>query len=140
MRSRCRAPGGLAPSLSLSYDSGAGNGAFGLGWNVGIPSIQRKTEKRLPTYDDAHDADVFVLAGAEDLVPAWRESTPGGGLVPDAFEADGAAVRRYRPRIEGSFSRIERRRNVQNGEVHFRNIGPDQGERTIFSARVDETM
>src|SRR4029077_12055755 len=34
---------GFAPRLSLSYDSGAGNGPFGLGWN--LPSaITRRTE------------------------------------------------------------------------------------------------
>lgn len=35
---------GFGPQLSLSYDSGAGNGAFGLGWNLSLPSITRKSE------------------------------------------------------------------------------------------------
>ena len=61
--------GGLAPKLSLSYDSGAGNGAFGFGRSLSLPTITRKTDKGLPTYDDRTDTDVFVLAGAEDLVP-----------------------------------------------------------------------
>ena len=30
---------GFSPQLSLSYDSGAGNGIFGLGWNLSLPSI-----------------------------------------------------------------------------------------------------
>jgi len=29
---------GFGPSLSLSYDSGAGNGPFGLGWKVSLPA------------------------------------------------------------------------------------------------------
>src|SRR5579872_5226589 len=37
------------PKLSLSYDSaGKGNGTFGVGWNISIPSITRKTEQGLP--------------------------------------------------------------------------------------------
>ena len=44
---------GFGPQLSLSYDSGAGNGPFGLGWNLSLPSITRKTDKGLPQYRDA---------------------------------------------------------------------------------------
>lgn len=36
------------PQLSISYDSGTGNGAFGEGWKLSIPSITRKTDKGLP--------------------------------------------------------------------------------------------
>jgi hypothetical protein len=43
---------GLGPQLSLSYDSGAGNGIFGLGWNLSLPSITRKTDKGLLRYWD----------------------------------------------------------------------------------------
>jgi hypothetical protein len=38
---------GFGPQLSLSYDSGAGNGPFGFGWNLSLPSITRKTDKGL---------------------------------------------------------------------------------------------
>src|SRR5688500_15510597 len=51
---------GFGPQLSLSYDSGAGNGAFGFGWTLSIPSISRKTDKGLPQYVDAEGSDVFV--------------------------------------------------------------------------------
>src|SRR5829696_7164883 len=43
---------GFGPQLSLSYDSGAGNGPFGFGWNLSLPSITRKTDKGLPRYED----------------------------------------------------------------------------------------
>jgi hypothetical protein len=32
--------GGFGPQLALSYDSGAGNGPFGLGWSLGLPQIK----------------------------------------------------------------------------------------------------
>lgn len=41
---------GFGPELSLSYDSGAGNGIFGFGWTLSLPSISRKTDKGLPRY------------------------------------------------------------------------------------------
>src|SRR5215210_4899959 len=40
---------GFGPQLSLAYDSGAGNGPFGLGWSLSLPAITRKTDKGLPT-------------------------------------------------------------------------------------------
>src|SRR4051794_5091731 len=63
---------GFGPQLSLSYDSGAGNGPFGIGWSLALPSITRKTEKGLPRYHDAEESDVFILSGAEDLVPVFK--------------------------------------------------------------------
>src|ERR1700730_14635956 len=70
---------GFGPQLSLSYDSGAGNGPFGFGWNLSVPTITRRTDRGLPRYYDDDETDVFILSGAEDLVPclvnekgAWK--------------------------------------------------------------------
>src|SRR4051812_32478012 len=57
---------GFGPQLELGYDSGAGNGPFGFGWNLSIPAITRKTAQGLPRYLDEVDSDVFILSGAED--------------------------------------------------------------------------
>ena len=48
---------GFMPSMSLSYNSGGGNGIFGLGWNAEPPSITRKTDKKLPEYNDTEESD-----------------------------------------------------------------------------------
>jgi hypothetical protein len=61
---------GFGPQLTLQYSTGNGNGPFGLGWSLSIPRITRKTEKGLPRYDES---DVFVMSGAEDLVPVLVE-------------------------------------------------------------------
>jgi hypothetical protein len=37
---------GASPALSLSYNSGSGNGVFGLGWNLSLSSIRRNKENR----------------------------------------------------------------------------------------------
>ncbi len=45
---------GFDPELSLSYDSGSGNGPLsGFGWSLSLPGITRKTYKGLPTYQVA---------------------------------------------------------------------------------------
>lgn len=94
---------GFAPELSLTYDSGSGNGLFGLGWSVSFPSISRKTDKGLPRYQDADESDVFLLSGAEDLVPLTNAD--GEILIADmgAYK-----VRTYRPRTEGLYALIQR--------------------------------
>ena len=124
---------GFGPQLSISYDSGAGNGPFGFGWSLALPAITRKTEKGLPQYLDASDTDVFVLSGAEDLVPVHRQDSNGtwvrdasGNLIIHEDEIDGYRVRRYRPRIEGLFARIERwSKNGSPDDVHWRSISKD---------------
>lgn len=93
---------GFTPALSLSYSSGSGNSAFGLGWDLGLPDIRRKTDKRLPRYNDTEESDVFLLAGAEDLVPELDEQERRVVITDGAYR-----IRRYRPRIEGLFARIE---------------------------------
>ncbi len=76
------------PELNLVYSTGNGNGPFGLGWSLSIPGVSRKTAKGVPRYDDSRD--VFILSGAEDLVPVSVEDSHI----------------RYQPRTEGLFGRI----------------------------------
>src|SRR5262245_10729171 len=66
---------GFGPQLALSYDSGAGNGPFGFGWSLALPAITRKTDKGLPRYRDAEESDVYLLSGAEDLVPFLQDDS-----------------------------------------------------------------
>jgi len=118
----------FGPQLTLSYDSGSGNSVFGIGWHLSLPAITRKTDKGLPQYLDADESDVFILSGAEDLVPVLVE-TPGGwqkeDLPPRNVAGESFQVSRYRPRIEGIFSRIERWTSLQTGETHWRSITRD---------------
>ncbi|MGE5827100.1 MAG: SpvB/TcaC N-terminal domain-containing protein, partial [Micromonosporaceae bacterium] len=113
---------GFGPALSLSYDSGSGNGPFGFGWSLSTLAITRRTEKGLPRYDDDHDSDVFVLSGAEDLTP----------VDGDVAVVDGYRVRRYRPRVEVAYARIERwSRTGDETDVHWRSWSRD-GVLTVF--------
>src|SRR5215471_6781735 len=143
---------GFGPQLSLSYDSGAGNGPFGFGWSLSLPSITRKTDKGLPRYKDGQgqvpDSDVFILSGAEDLVPEFEKDSNGAWVFTDGKHqvldkprtVNGIAynVRRYRPRIEGLFARIERWSNTRDPEDMFwRSISKDNI--TTWYGKTDES-
>ena len=138
---------GFGPQLSVSYDSGSGNGPFGFGWSLVLPSIARKTDKGLPRYLDAGESDVFILSGAEDLVPVYRQDPNGAGVrdasgrhVMHEHELDGYRIRRYRPRIEGLFARIERWTRIDEaGDVHWRSISKDN-VLTIYGLDADSRI
>ncbi len=111
--------GGGAPPLSLGYDSGSGQSVFGLGWTLGLPSITRKTDQGLPRYADGEESDVFMLSGADDLVPIL-DRISGNRLVEDVrLAGHWYKVYRYRPRVEGAFARIERWARVDGCDVTF---------------------
>src|SRR5262249_11272584 len=115
--------------------------------------ITRKTDKGLPRYDDAHDSDVFILSGAEDLVPA---RLPNGTRDTYTDAGSGEIVQRYRPRVESGFVRIERRERTSDGVVYWKATTPDnitsvygrssgarivdpKGDRRVFTWLLEET-
>ncbi|WP_218010356.1 SpvB/TcaC N-terminal domain-containing protein [Actinomadura chibensis] len=111
---------GFGPSLALGYDSGTGGGVFGLGWHLDVPAVTRRTDRGVPRYRDhgpPADEDTFHLVGGDDLVP-----------VPGTRRARRAGrdytVRRYRPRTDHAFSRIERWTDETpgptQGDIHWR--------------------
>jgi hypothetical protein len=104
----------LPPALSLGYDGGAGQGPFGAGFSLSAPQIARKTDKKVPEYLDSEDSDLFVLSGAEDLVPML--DAQGARLVTTSATE---RRERFRPRVEGGFSLIERVTTLASGEVHW---------------------
>ena len=114
--------GRFTPQIALAYDSGAGNGPFGFGWSVNLPAITRKTEKGLPQYCDTEESDVFILAGAEDLVPVLDATGARKQLPPRTVHGTTYEISFYRPRIEGLFSRVERWVAADTGITHWRTI------------------
>ncbi|ACE06707.1 hypothetical protein Aasi_1414 [Candidatus Amoebophilus asiaticus 5a2] len=137
----------VTPSLSLAYNSGGGNGVFGLGWAMGLASIKRKTDKELPQYFDAIESDTFLFSEAEDLVPVYKKEykkETDGSLSKDAdgnyiiyFIKDAKGnyvidekdsldrsytIRFYKPRIEGLFAHIEKWTHKSSREIKWRVI------------------
>ena len=93
--SPCR---GFEPTISIDYSSGSGNSSFGLGFNLSIPKITRKTSKGRPKYDGS---DTFLLFNGDDLVPLE------GGTREAITNDTKYKVISYRPRTEGIFATIE---------------------------------
>jgi RHS repeat-associated protein len=151
---------GFHPELTLQYDSGRGNGPYGVGWSLSLPRVTRRTDKGLPRYADARDSDTFILSGAEDLVPAlvpsasgWRrDQSPRTDENGEAYD-----VLRFRPRVESLYARIERWTRRSDGDIHWRSFtrdniatvfgrspsariaDPADPERRVFSWLLEET-
>lgn len=131
---------GFEPQLALAYDSGHGNGPFGLGWDLGLPAITRRTNLMLPRYRDADESDVFLLSGAEDLVPVLDPDRSWARVVYDDPQwAPGYRVDRYRPRVEGLFARIERWTAKSDGQMHWRSITRDNLT-TLYGASINSRI
>jgi len=128
---------GVGPSLALSYNSGGGNSIFGLGWSLGLSSIKRKTDKKLPEYFDSIDSDTYLFSEAEDMVPEFKKEndgsfsidTDGDYIIKERVVMESPTklykVRYYKPRIEGLFARIERWTDNDSGEIKWRIISKD---------------
>jgi hypothetical protein len=113
---------GFTPDLTLTYDSGAGNGPFGMGGQLSLLSIMRRTDQGLPLYQDANESDIFILSEAEDLVPVLQAD---GTRFEDDTTAPGYTIHCYRPSVEGLFSRIERWTRSSDGDIHWRSISKE---------------
>jgi len=88
---------GFGPQLSITYDPRSGNGPFGFGWSLALPSVTRQTEKGFPQYEDAIESDVFVLSGGGELRPSLVETRSVYGRR--------YSIHRYRPPVEGLLER-----------------------------------
>ncbi|MYM59078.1 hypothetical protein GTG28_07565 [Vibrio sp. OCN044] len=89
--------GDTAPQLSLSYNSGLGNGILGLGRRLSVPYIQRQTEKGLPRYQrDGEDKDSFITGLGQELVAVgqgqYRAKFATGFVVYQRLEAGWQAL------------------------------------------------
>jgi RHS repeat-associated protein len=139
---------GASPNLSLSYNSGSGNGVFGLGWKISLSSIKRTTDKKLPEYIDAIDSDTFSFSDAEDLVPEFKKENDGSFsvdangdyIVNEKNSADGLfKIRYYRPRVDSLFARIERWTKFSTGIIKWRVITKDNNT-TLFGWTEDSII
>ncbi len=89
-----KARGAFQPELRLTYDSSAGDGWVGVGWDLSVSSVQVDTRFGAPTY-----------AGEE------RYLLDGGRLVPTSETSgcqDGSSGAVYRARVEREFRRVVR--------------------------------
>jgi hypothetical protein len=100
---------GFAPPLSLSYASSLGNGMFGIGWGLSLPSVARRTRKGVPAYTE--DDEIIGPSGVVWLPERDRQGVIAATRIDHYNDLDletSYSVTRYFPQIESSFDRIER--------------------------------
>ena len=115
---------GFGPKLSLEYDSGSGNGVFGFGWKLSLPSITRRTDKGLPQYRDGVESDIFVLSGAEDLVPVLV-CDGEGSLASTNSSATGTASNAIGRASKACSPASSAGPALPRGEAHWRSLSKD---------------
>ena len=86
---------GMQPDLKLTYNSQAGNGWLGIGWDFSVGSIQRSTRKGIPTYNDAQDTFVFNLSGQSQELVVVGSGSDSYGMYNE-----------YQAKVEEAFSRF----------------------------------
>jgi hypothetical protein len=131
---------GFQRQLSISYNSGIGNGPFGLGWELNIPSITRQTSKKIPEYKDYDESDVIVLSGAEDIIPKLNNDGSGNWTKIEETKTESGKsylVTEYMPRVEGLYAIIEKWRKTNSGMIHWRSISHDSVK--LFYAHTAES-
>ena len=98
---------GLQPNLSVSYNNNGSSGVVGYGWDIAIPFISVDTKFGVPQYHGSQETESYLLNGEElvmqngtSLYIPHREST--------TVSRNTAGLRVFFPKVEGSFSKIER--------------------------------
>src|SRR5262245_49147609 len=66
-------PGGFSPKLELLYNTGFGNGPFGMGWVLSVPFIGQRQQ---PLFAPPGEPE-YTVSGTETLI-----ATPDGSFVP----------------------------------------------------------
>ncbi|KAI0454545.1 65kDa B protein-domain-containing protein [Xylaria acuta] len=119
--------GGYGPELALSYDSGGGNGPFGFGWSVSLPSIHRKTAHAVPRYvDGGDDEDDLVMSGGDIVRHLKDDGAPQIRAVSGSSGDFDVSI--YRPRVDTGSVRIERWvSKADPTDVHWRTLSSDNG-------------
>ena len=97
---------GMAPSLAISYNSDGGNGWFGQGWDLSVPSITLDTRWGVPRYDLTDETETYSLSGS------MLSTMDDNGAMSVAHRGDKIARksdRQFYTRQGGDFSRIIRK-------------------------------
>lgn len=124
---------GVAPGLSLTYQSNAGNGFFGMGWQCQPTSIRLRTSHGVPRYNDT---DTFLDPMGEVLMIAPDDTGSADRRTSNTLQgvilSESYTVTCYRPRIIYDFSRLEYWQPVQGTESPFWVMYSADGQIHIF--------
>ncbi|GGH68345.1 SpvB/TcaC N-terminal domain-containing protein [Phaeocystidibacter marisrubri] len=101
---------GMSPSLAITYNSDAGTGWLGVGWNIAVPKISVDTRWGVPTFPESYQEEVYLFNGE----PLSQEGGLKGNRVDisgnetEIAERSAQAIVEFFPRRRSSWSKIER--------------------------------
>lgn len=73
---------GMTPQLALTYNSDAGTGWMGMGWNISIPQVSIDTRWGVPEFNSSIETEVYSLNG--------QSLTMEGGIKANRIDESGA--------------------------------------------------
>ncbi|WP_158524905.1 SpvB/TcaC N-terminal domain-containing protein, partial [Mesonia sp. K7] len=95
---------GMQPSLSVNYNSEAGNGWMGVGWDIQTPAITLNTKWGAPAFDTTYESELYSLNGADLVLDDNDEYT--NPHRKDSISRN--SERQFYERKEGSYQKIIR--------------------------------
>ncbi|WP_027879247.1 SpvB/TcaC N-terminal domain-containing protein [Mesoflavibacter zeaxanthinifaciens] len=96
---------GMMPSLGINYNSEAGNGWMGVGWNLQLPAITLDTRWGTPRFESSKESEIYQMNGETMVMKVGSEYTN-----PHRHQADipRSSNRIFYLRNEGSYLKIVR--------------------------------
>ncbi len=91
--------GSMQPSVGLQYGSDGGSSYVGYGWSLPVQSVDIETRWGVPRFDIEHESESYLLMGTKLGDRTYRTAELPGR----------AKDKRFKPLVEGGFSRIIRR-------------------------------
>ena len=125
---------GIQPSLQVTYNSEAGNGLMGVGWNLSTPAISLNTKWGVPRYDSNFESEIYSFNGS-DLVLV-NGTTPTGDPNytnphrEDNIPRQSQGERQFYQRKEGSYQKIIRHGNSPKN--YWWEVTDKQGNKSFY--------
>jgi hypothetical protein len=104
---------GMTPQLALTYNSDAGTGWMGMGWNVSIPQVSIDTRWGVPRFDSLNESEVYVING-QSLSMQGGKKANRAKIVNDSVQPNpriGNAF--FFEKTRTSYKEVERREQEQ---------------------------
>ncbi|WP_121667978.1 SpvB/TcaC N-terminal domain-containing protein [Mesonia aquimarina] len=95
---------GMQPSLQVSYNSEAGNGWMGIGWNITTPSVSLNTKWGVPQFIEGKESELYILNGNDLVIKEGNSYTNPHRQTSISRSPN----RRFYKRIEGEYQKIIR--------------------------------
>ena len=95
---------GIQPNLEVTYNSEAGNGWMGIGWNLSTQAISVNTKWGVPMFDPSQETELYSMNGADLVLKIGNDYTNPHRQANIARGAE----RTFYQRKEGSYQQIIR--------------------------------